>query len=93
MRLFLMVVTVVMLGFLVACGQETPPPPPTGHPLPIFLEFSTVEEFLYAHRAVAEGRVTGELMRLAEDVDFVSLRELPLLTNLPEEYELTGIWV
>jgi len=93
---------------MVACGQgveisaiqanEEQQPPGCGRP--IMPSFSTFEEFLYAHRAVIEGRARGDLVRMAEDADFASLTELLLPSNLPENYQIdfmevnpTWVWV
>jgi len=58
-----------------------------------FLEFSTVESFLEAHRLVQEGTADAELLRLAEINNFASLETLYVPTNIPEPYRLGQISV
>ena len=70
-----------------------PAPQAVAHRISSSLQFGTVKEFLYAHRAVMEGRATRDLAELATAVDFISLNELHVLTNLPETYRLHGIYV
>ena len=60
----------------------TPAPP---------IPYSSLEEFLDAYVAVSEGRAFGELAKKAMDSNLTSLDTLYLLTNIPEEFQLTLI--
>ena len=73
---------------------------PAVHGIPDHLTFWSLEEFLYAHRAVREGTATGRLAEMAASIDFESLEELVLPNNLPGIYQIhqievydTAIWV
>ena len=74
----------------------------TGHALSIAvdtLEFSSLEEFLEAYKAVCEGTATGELAELAGNdrgqysIKFAELDELYLPTGVPEDYKLHKIGI
>jgi len=52
-----------------------------------------MEEFLYTHQAVREGSAIDDVADMAGRIGFASLKELPLLTNLPEAYWLHMIAV
>ena len=104
-RLLTIIITTFMLFAITGCGQigegiyyeqqHEAAQEPVAQPAPSLvnrtLGFASVEEFLYAHRAVREGRATGSLTNLAAAVDFLSLDELHIITNLPGTYRLHGI--
>jgi len=100
---------VMMLALMTACGhqaEETNNAPEqviastpvshgeiTGCPPPDMLRFHSLEELLYAHRKVREGRAAGNLKSMAASIDFASLDELLLPSNLIEGYEIIHIEV
>ena len=102
-----MAIMLFMLFAMIGCGQtgeginygqqheivQQPVAQPAPSAVNSSLGVGSVEEFLYAYRAVKEGRATGNLANLAAAVDFISLNELHVLTNLPETYRLHGIEV
>jgi len=73
--------------------NQVPASNPTASEMPDMLAFPTLEEFLYAYRAVNNGSATGGLARVASSVDFTALDELFLSNNLPAGYRLHGILV
>ncbi|MCL2397358.1 MAG: InlB B-repeat-containing protein [Defluviitaleaceae bacterium] len=74
-------------------NHEQPANQPTASQILDRLEFFSLEEFLYAYRAVRGGSAEGELARVAKSVDFASLEELHLITGIPESYHLTSILI
>ena len=54
-------------------------------------DFSSVEEFIEALRAVRDGTATEQLAENARRVDFTSLERLYLPIAIPEEYRLHRI--
>jgi len=60
---------------------------------PVTLDFSSLDDFLDAHRAVREGTADEELMDLAQQTDFAELEEIFFPTAIPEAYQLYSIRV
>jgi len=79
-----------------AYALEAPSASASQTPIPysiVPLEFFSLEEFLYAYRIVREGNAVGNFARMATDLDFLSVVELPLLVNFPETHQLDYITV
>jgi len=56
-----------------------------------WLQFHSLEEFLYAYELVRSGDATGTLATMAVAADLASLVELPLLTVIPDGFKLDVI--
>ena len=99
-RLLTTIITTFILFAMIGCGQvntydyaQEHTSIPVASAIPETLGFWSLEEFLYAHRAVREGRAAENLARLAELIDFADLEEFHLLTGLPGSYQIDGIAV
>ncbi|MCL2578234.1 MAG: hypothetical protein FWE27_09360 [Defluviitaleaceae bacterium] len=55
------------------------------------MQFLSIEEFIHAYVSVRDGNASDDLARRAIDLDFASLDEIYLLTNLPESYRIVKI--
>jgi len=60
-----------------------------------YLWFTSLEEFLDAYVAASEGRVSSDLNTeaITRHVDFASLGEIHLLTNIPEAFQIAQVTV
>ena len=62
-------------------------------PVPVSLDFSSLEELKEAYKLVRAGKADGELAKLTKSVNFAELEKLYLPTGVPEPYQLHKISV